>query len=152
MRKTARPEVFSATYEDGAHNAEALFVVGGDIFVVTKDRVGGLYRSARPLSDRRELTLERIGQLGLELVTDAEASLDEASIVVRTSKAVIVYRTADVLRGGTVPYELHIPIGGLKEPQGEGVALDVNGMLFLVSEGRPWNRAARFISLRCSLP
>ena len=98
--------------------------------------------------------LERIGQLGLEeeVVTDAEASPDEALVVVRTSEAVIIYRTADVIRGGTVPYRLRIPIGGLREPQGEGVALDTNGMLYLVSEGRPWNRAGRFISLRCILP
>ena len=65
---------------------------------------------------------------------------------------VIIYRTADVIRGGTVPYGLRIPIGGLKEPQGEAVALDASGMLYLASEGRPWNRAGRFISLRCSLP
>jgi hypothetical protein len=146
--------VFSATYTDGAHNAEALFVVGGDIFVVTRDRVGGLYRSTRPLPGSLELTLERIGQLGLEeeVITDAETSPDEASVVVRTSEAVIIYRTADVIRGGTVPKGLRIPVGGLKEPQGEGVALNADGMLFLASEGRPWNRAGRFISLRCILP
>jgi len=153
-RETAPPEVFSAAYADGAHNAEALFVVGGDLFIVTRDRTGGLYRSRRPLPSSLELTLERIGQLGLdeEVVTDAEASPDEALVVVRTSDAVIIYRTADVIRGGTVPYGLRIPIGGLREPQGEGVALDANGMLYLVSEGRPWNRAGRFVSLRCILP
>src|SRR5262245_26180853 len=43
--ETARPEVFTARYADGAHNAEALFVVGEDLFVVTKDRAGGVYRS-----------------------------------------------------------------------------------------------------------
>jgi hypothetical protein len=150
--ETARPEVFNARYSDGAHNAEALFVVGEDIFVVTRDRNGGLYRSAQPLPGSLELTLERVGQLALEAVTDAEASPDEASIVVRTSEALVVYRTADVIRGGTVPYGLRIRIGGLKEPQGEAVALDAGGMLYLASEGTPWNRAGRFISLRCSLP
>lgn len=35
--------------------------------------------------------------------------------------------------------------------QGEGAALGADGMLYLVSEGRPWNRAGRFISLRCNL-
>jgi hypothetical protein len=146
--ETAPAEVFSATYADGPHNAEGLFVVGADIFVVTRDRTGGLYRSTRPAA---ELTLERFGELGLAAVTDAEASPDEASIAVRTSKEVVIYRTADVMRGGVVPSGLRIPIQGLKEPQGEGVALGADGMLYLASEGRPWNRAGRFISLRCAL-
>jgi hypothetical protein len=150
--ETALPEVFSAVYADGRHNAEALFVVGADMFIVTRDRTGGLYRSTPPGTAGGELTFERVGQLGLEAVTDAEASPDEASIVVRTSDEVVIYRTADVLRGGTVPYGLRIPIGGLREPQGEAVALDANGMLYLASEGGPWNRAGRFISLRCTLP
>jgi uncharacterized protein YjiK len=40
----------------------------------------------------------------------------------------------------------------LKEPQGEGVALDSNGMLYLASEGRFWNRSGRLLSLKCTLP
>jgi hypothetical protein len=149
--ETAPAEVFSATYADGPHNAEGLFVVGAEIFVVTRDRTGGLYRSARSLPGSTELTLERFGELGLAAVTDAEASPDETSIVVRTSKEVVIYRTADVMRGGVVPYGLRIPIRGLREPQGEGVALGADDMLYLASEGRPWKRAGRFISLRCAL-
>ena len=150
--ETAPPEVFSAAYTDGAHNAEALFVVGADLFIITRDRTAGLYRAAQPPPGSHELTFERIGELGLGAVTDAEASPDETSIVVRTSEEAIIYRTADVIRGGTVPYGLRIPIGGLKEAQGEAVALGEDGMLYLASEGTPWNRAGRLISLRCSLP
>ena len=150
--ETAPPEVFTASYADGPHNAEALFVIGQDVFVVTRDRVGALYRATRPRPDSVELTLERFGQFGLAPVTDAETSPDEASVVIRTPKVVVIYRTADILRGGTIPSALHIPIDGLKELQGEGVALDADGMLYLASEGRPWNRAGRFISLRCALP
>jgi hypothetical protein len=147
--ETAPPEVFTATYADGPHNAEALFVVGANIFIVTRDRTGGLYRSTRLDPGVVDLKLERIGELGLGAVTDAEASRDEASIAVRTSHVVMIYRTTDLIRGGKVPSGLSIPIDGLKESQGEAVALDGN-MLFLASEGRPWNRAGRFISLRCS--
>ncbi len=149
--ETAPPEVFNATYADGPHNAEALFVVGEDVFVVTRDRLGVLYRATLPRSGGSDLRLERVGELGLAQVTDAEASPDEASIVVRTSKVVVVYRTADMVRGGVVQGGLHIPIEGLKEPQGEAVALDARGTLFLGSEGRPWNPAGRFIRLRCTL-
>jgi hypothetical protein len=144
--QTAPPEVFTAGYADGPHNAEAMFVIGADLFIITRDRVGAVYRSTMTL-ETRELTLKRVGELGLGAVTDAEASRDEQTVVVRTSHEAVLYRTSDLVRGVYVPY-LRIPIDGLKEPQGEGVALDGN-MLYLSSEGRPWNRAGRFLSLRC---
>jgi hypothetical protein len=146
--KTAPAEVFNARYTDGPHDAEAMFIVGADLFIVTKDRLGGLYRST--LSGSLELTFRRIGQLGLGAVTDAETSRDGKSVVVRTSHEAVLYRTDDLIRGGNVPY-FRIPIGGLREPQGEGVALDGN-MLYLSSEGRPWNRAGGLVGLRCNLP
>jgi hypothetical protein len=145
--ETAAPEVFNGTYADGPHNAEAMFVIGADLFIVTRDRIGGVYKST--LSGSTELTFQRIGQLGLAAVTDAEASRDGKSVVVRTSHEAVLYRTDDLILGGNVPY-LRIPIDGLKEAQGEGVALD-GSILYLSSEGRPWNRAGRIMSLRCNL-
>ena len=124
-----------------------MFVVGTDLFIVTRDRIGGVYRAT--LSGSRDLTFQRIGQLGLAAVTDAEASRDEKSVVVRTPREVVFYRTNDLIVGGNVPY-LRIPIDGLREAQGEGVALDGN-MLYLSSEGRSWNRAGRIVSLRCDV-
>ena len=150
--ETSQPAVLTATYANGPHNAEALFVIGDDLFIVTRERLGGLYRSRRSRPESLELTFERIGELGLAPVSDAEATPDEELVVVRTSKVAVLYRTVDVLRGGAVPEVLRIPLESLKEPQGEGVALDSAGMLYLSSEGRPWNRAGRFVSLRCTLP
>jgi hypothetical protein len=147
--QTARPDVFSVAYADGAHNAEAAFVIDDDLFVVTKDRRGGLYRSKQPLGDPGEVVLDRIGEVGLEAVTDAEASPDATLIVVRTSDEAVLYRTEDLIRGAVTP-TLRVPLDGLREPQGEGVALDAGGMLYLASEGRPWNRAGRLIGLSCA--
>ena len=150
---TAPPETITARYTDGPHNAESMFVIGEDLFIVTRERGGGLYRSTRARSGSLDVTLERIGQLGLTSpVTDAEASPDEKSVVVRTSREAVIYRTADLLRGGEVPHGLRIPIDGLKEWQGEGVALDENGALYLASEGWRLSRAGTFLSLRCTLP
>jgi hypothetical protein len=146
---TPAPETFTAVYPDGRHNAEAAFVVAADLFIVTRDRVAALYRSSVRGPDR-ELRLQRVGQLDLEAVTDAETSRDGASVAVRTSHEVVLYR-ADVLAGGRVAPSLRIPIDGLREPQGEGVALD-GATLSLASEGRPWSRAGRLITLRCTLP
>ena len=96
------------------------------------------------------MTLERIGELGLASVTDAEASPDAAWVVARTSSEAIVYRTADLIRGIANP-ALRIPIDSLQEPQGEGVAFDPGGMLYLASEGPSETRAGRIMGLRCDM-
>jgi hypothetical protein len=145
--QTQTPEIFNATYVDGAHNAEAMFVVGADLFIVTRDRVGTIYRSS--LDGGRDLTFRPIGQLGLAAVTDAETSRDGNFVVVRTSHEAVLYPTADLIRGRTTP-DLRIPIDGLKESQGEGVAL-AGGVLYLSSEGRPWKRAGRLLALQCTI-
>ena len=142
---TAPPEVFEATYADGPHNAEAMFVVGIDLFIVTRDRIGGLYQAT--IGESHELTFHRIGELGLTAVTDAETAPDAKSVVVRTEHEAVLYRLEDQKLGA--PY-FRIPLDGLREPQGEGVALDGN-TLYLSTEGRAWSRAGRLLSLRCEV-
>ncbi len=147
---TSAPEVFTATYPDGPHNAEALFVVGDDAFIVTKDRVGALYRARALPSGGGAIDLEHIGALGLSTVTDAETSVDGRTVAVRTPAEVVLYRTDAVITGAAVPY-LRVHVSGLRELQGEGVALD-GSVLHLSSEGRPWRQAGSLVSLRCRLP
>lgn len=149
-RDTAAPDEFTATYPDGPHNAEALFLIGDAIFVITRDRASAVYRAPLPRMGGGDLALQRIGQLALGPITDAETSPDQSWIAARTSKAVLIYRPADVMRGGTIREVRRISIEGLKEPQGEGVAPGSGGMLYLASEGRPWSRGGWFISLRCT--
>jgi hypothetical protein len=55
--QTATPEMFNATYPDGPHNAEAMFVVGADLFIVTRDRIGSIYRSTLDAG-----TAEKVGR------------------------------------------------------------------------------------------
>jgi len=147
---TAHPEIFNVAYPDGAHNAEAMFIAGGRLFIVTRDRVGALYGTAEPLAEAREVTLQRISELGLTAVTDAETSPDEATVAVRTSHEVVLYRTVDLIRGAVNP-RMRIQIDGLREPQGEAVALGEGGMLYLASEGGWLTGAGRFVTLRCRL-
>jgi uncharacterized protein YjiK len=125
-----------------------MFVLGSDLFIITRDRTGTVYHSKLP-EHSGDIRLERLSSLNLTAVTDAEASPDEKSVVVRTSHEVVFYRSADLIRGETVAY-LRIPIDGLRESQGEGVAVDATGMLYLASEGRPWRPAGRLLSLRCN--
>jgi len=148
--QTGRPDVFTVTYPDGPHNAEASFVADGRLFIITRDRTGGLYRSTSLLGDGGDITLERIAELGLPAVTDAETSPDQTAVIVRTSDELVMYRAADLVRGGRVAHGLRIPIDGLREPQGEAVALAGDGTIYLASEGGPLNRAGRLVSLRCA--
>lgn len=147
---TAVPDVFNVSYDDGPHNAEAMFVVDADAFIITRDRTAGVYRAVMAPSGGGALTFHRVAQLGLAAVTDAEASRDGTSVVVRTSHEAVFYRTADLMRGATAPY-FRIGLDGLREPQGEGIALDGH-TLYLSSEGGEWSRAGRLIGLRCDLP
>ena len=149
--ETAPPEVFDATYADGPHNAEAMFVIDADLFIISRDRTGGLYRATMTPSGSRELTFRPIGQVGLAAVTDAEASRDQKSVVVRTSHEAVLDRPDDRIRGGHVVPYLRIPIDGLNEAQGEGVALDGN-VLYLASEGGSRWRGGAIVSLRCNWP
>ena len=146
-RETATPVTFTATYDDGAHNAEAMFLVGRQAYIVTRDREGALYRAT--LGDAGDVVFRRVGALGLGAVTDAETSRDGQTVAVRTSHEVVLYRTTDLTEGRTTPRQ-RIPINALHEAQGEGVALD-GTTLYLSSEGRMWNRPGRLLSLQCAL-
>jgi hypothetical protein len=146
---SAEPVRFAAVYPDGPHNAEALFVVGDRMFIITKDRTGQLYSGRLGTPSDRPIALQRTGELGIALVTDAEASPDGQVVVVRTSREATFYRAADLIAGRAVPY-VRVAIEGLQEPQGEGVAFD-GTMLYLSSEGRPWTAGGSLVSLRCAI-
>lgn len=149
-KQSAAAEIFTARYPDGAHDAEALFAVGEDLFLVTKEATSIVYRFPRPLRTGGPMALERVAELPLRRVTDAETSADGAWVAIRTNDEVALYRVTDVARGGQ-PAVL-VALKPLQEPQGEGVALDANGMLYLTSEAGGEKRAGSLLTLRCTLP
>ena len=143
---SAPADVFTAVYPDGAHDAEALFIAGEDLFILTKEATAALYRFPQPLKPGAKVTLERVGALPLRAVTDAETSVDGAWVAVRTNDALALYRTADLTRGKA--NGITTSLRPLKEAQGEGVALDAGGLVYLVGEGQ---RAGSLNTLRCTL-
>ena len=148
-RQSAAPEVFTLTYPDGPHDAEALFVVPAGVFLITKDTAGALYRAPQPLPPRGEVPLQRAGSLGLPRVTDADASPDGSLVAVRTNDELVFYRTAELTTGGAAPRGVRVSLKALKEPQGEGVAVGPNGNVYLASEGS--KGAGKLTSLHCTL-
>jgi hypothetical protein len=156
---TRRAEAFHATYPDGAHDAEALFVTAeGDLFVVTKGETGhiALYRFPQPLRAGSSVRLQQVAVLGAKTkkpnrITDASTSPDGRWIVLRTREAVTFYRTSD-LTAGRRGEPLTFDVRELGERQGEGVALAAGGTVYLVSEGGGKKRPGTLARIDCTLP
>ena len=146
---TAVPETFVLTYPDGPHNAEGLFVIGDEAFIVTKDRQGTVYRTGPLPAGGGAVAMSRVGDLGLPIATDAETSPDGRTVIVRTPDVASLHRAADLAAGRMAPY-VTVPLKGLREPQGEGVAMD-GDTIHLSSEGRA-GLAGQLLGLRCRLP
>ena len=58
---------YTMSYVDGEHNAEAMFVHGRSVFIITKDQRGRIYRASFGSQ-----TLRPVGTLGLSTVTAAD--------------------------------------------------------------------------------
>ena len=154
-------EVFDATYPDGAHDAEALFVTSdADVFIVTKGDPGpvALYRFPRPLDTKRPMQLQRVGEpLAARKVdpkdrpTAADVSQDGEWVAVRTTHHVTFYRTADLI-AGQWRQAFRFDLTGLGERRGEGLAFAAKGIVVLLGEGAGLTRSpGTFATIACTL-
>jgi hypothetical protein len=143
-------EVWNVTYPDGAHDAEALFVSGSALFVVTKDESSAtaLYRLPLLPKGGRDARLERVSRIPIDRVTGASASPDGAWVALRNHDALLFYRTRDLV-GGAAAAPRQVDLAALGEPQGEGVAIGADGLVYLVGEGG--GRGGTLATLRCTL-
>jgi hypothetical protein len=138
-------------YPDGAHDAEALFVdpTTGDLFVVTKDLVGGVagvYRAQAPFGGA-PITMSKVASVSLGLgrgVTAADITPAGDVIALRTYVSVVLFpRTG----GATVAQAFSQsscvgaapPVNGgwpSSEPQGEALGFTRDGRGYVtLSEG-----------------
>ncbi len=149
---TDAAETFVATYPDGPHDAEAVFVTAsGEVYLITKtDKAPALYKFPSPLKSGARMRLERVASIPHRQVTDAETSRDGAWVAVRTNTDLFLYRTADIVAGGGAA--VHVDLKPLGEPQGEGVAFGANGNVYLVGEGGGRRAAGTVATLMCRLP
>jgi hypothetical protein len=144
-------------YPDGAHDAEALFVLNGAIHVVTKGENGPIALYRAPADAAGEATLERIRTLSPdkvdrpERVTAADASADGRWIVLRTLREAAFYPAAE-LAGTGAASPRRVDLRDLDEAQGEGIGFAPEGAVILTSEGGKKDRPATFARLSCTLP
>ena len=145
--RTAEPEdTLELRYPDHPHDAEALAVVGGWLYLVTKDRLGPpvMFRSPTHVSGPRVLVPVGILPIATSvlrgrLVTGATVSDNGRLLVLRTYVSVHPFLMANGIpeplsgRDG-----LTIPV---VETQGEGIAFDDHGLLVLIGERGERNHA-----------
>jgi hypothetical protein len=148
-RETAPAETFTATYPDGPHDAEALFVGrDGQLTIVTKEKPAAVYRFPSPLRAGPTVTLETAGMLPIQSVTDAESSRDGEWIAVRTNGELFFFRNEEFALGA---HGTPIKLEKVGEPQGEGVAIGENGRVYLVGEGKH-HQPGTLATLQCAFP
>ncbi|HEX2168542.1 MAG TPA: hypothetical protein VHG09_15005 [Longimicrobiales bacterium] len=157
---SASARALHARYPDGPHNAESLFVLpGGDMYIVTKGDDGpvSLYRYPAARRGDEDVVLELVRQAiaqpreRTDLVTGAAASPDGRHIALRTYGSLFIYTTESLLRGSdttTAPIDLR----SLGEPQGEGVAVNADGTVWLSSEAENSDARPLLSRLSCPLP
>ena len=155
---SASAEAIRLRYPDGPHDAEALFVLGGAIHVVTKGESGpiSIYRAPSTAGAGGEATLERVRELSPgkvdrpRRITSADASADGRWVVMRTLKAASIYPAAGLAGSGPLNPRT-VDLEGLDESQGEGIAFAPDGSLVVTSEGGKKKSPATFARLTCTL-
>lgn len=156
---SAPAERFPIRYPEGNWDAEALFVLPGpELYVISKgvDQPVTLFRYPPPLRPDEPVRLEPVQRLTEapvslpDQVTGASADPDGRWVAVRTYTALQLYRHD----GGAFEATLDsagVDLSTLVEPQGEGVGIAADGVIYLSSE-RGLHDAAPIGRLRCSLP
>ena len=153
-------DIFNARYPDGAHDAEALLITSnGRLHIVTKGENGpvALYRFPAELRPGPTMRLERVGgpsdsvlPAASARITDGSVSADGAWIVLRTTRALSFFRTAELLAGNWRE-AARVDLASLGEPQGEGVTFAGDNSIYLVGEGGGGKRPGTFARLTCTL-
>jgi hypothetical protein len=159
-QSAAPRDTFHATFPDGAHDAEAMFVsAAGEIFIVTKGETGpvGIYRFGSSPKSGGTTVLQKVatlqsGQVARDQwVTGGGASPDGRWVALRTHGAAYFYDAERLMRGD-VKSPLKFDATALKEPQGEGLALGADGSVFFVGEGGRKGAPGTLSAGVCKLP
>jgi hypothetical protein len=156
--RSAAAEAIRLRYPDGAHDAEAMFVLNGAIHIVTKGESGpiAVYRAPRDAAAGAEVTMERVRGLAARKVdrqrriTSADASADGRWVVMRTLASASIYSAAELAGNGPLAPR-QVDLAGLDEKQGEGVAFAPDGSLVVTSEGGGKKSPATVARLACTL-
>jgi hypothetical protein len=151
-RTTAAAEAFTGTFPDEPHDSEAMFITPeGGIFVITKDKPAAVFRFPENVRPGAATRLQQVGFIPTESITDANASPDGRFVAIRTKEEVMFFRTKEIAAGG-VDHSTPVRVVTLGEPQGEGVAIGPDGVVYLAGEGGGGKRPGTLATLACRFP
>lgn len=158
---SAAATALTARYPEGPRDAEAMFILSDDIYIVTKGREGPieLFRFPRARGQGGTATLERVRELwpapkeADDRVTSASASPDGRWVGIRTYRKLYIYPAGSLTSAtGSIPEPIVMDLSSLGEKGGEGLALANDGTVFLSSEAGGKKAPARLSRLKCVLP
>lgn len=124
------PESYRLVYPDGPQDAETLLrdPGSGRLYVVSKNVFGGtIYRAPRSLSAERANRLVALGGVA-PIATDGAFFPDGKHFVLRDYSRAIIYSFPGLEEVGS--------FGLPDQQQGEGIAVDVDGNVFVSTEGQ----------------
>jgi len=134
---------FTASYPDGAHDAETLLASpDGRLYVVTKGETGPvvLYRLEKDAKAGKTARLEPVGgQLASKpaadaRITDGAISPDGEWVALRTKSSISFYRASEFLSGKFREIR-RMNLKPLGEPQGEAISFGESGTVYVAGEG-----------------
>jgi hypothetical protein len=128
--RTVVPDAYTLVYPDGLEDAETLMAEPrtGRLFVVSKDLFGGtVYAAPRRLSADHPNRLRAVSS-SIGLATDGAFFPDGRHYVVRDYAGATVYTFPEHESAGS----FRLP----EQAQGEGIAVDADGSIFVSSEGQ----------------
>lgn len=123
---------FEINYEDGARDAEALFIdpSSQDIYIISKrEEQVGLYRIAKP-STRETNIAKRISTFPFGWVTAADISGNGKKLLVKTYTGVWQYKLSKNKSGEFVLNKKPKSMPYMLEPQGEAICYDSKGKAY----------------------
>lgn len=137
-------EVFSLTYPDGKHDAEALLLdpINGTILIVTKEKTQARLYGFRVNSAERptKVTLQRFGQLTVDNISGGDVSRDGSRVVLRRENRGWLWnrRPGQNLVTALMGRPQELPVRGNSQgANGESVGFAPDGdAYYTVSEGK----------------
>jgi hypothetical protein len=92
--RSVTAKIVTLRYPDGAHNAEAMFVTGGNLFVVSKEKTlttGTVYRAdVSPLRDGATRMMQKVATVPIGNISAADVGA--RGIVIRNYRHGLLYR------------------------------------------------------------